>query len=237
MARKKKRPRPIPEIEIIETLQPAPTDLDFGTKEEPKPWYLVWTTPRGEARAADGLLEAGCQVFWPHFERIIRRKNKPEIKNLISTFPRYLFASGLPKLAQRLTVVGPDGRTGVTIDGRPIDNIREIEGVVAVVRNSQGWCTVPRAVIEKIAAYQGTVAHPVPAPEPVKKLGIDPGDRVRIIDGPFASFQATVVDIMGLETAGVLIDIFGRQTKAEFDVRQMELVKKSGKGVDDRFAA
>lgn len=237
MARKKKRSRPIPEIEIIETLQPAPSDLDFGTKEEPKHWYLVWTTPRGEARAADGLIKAGCNVFWPHFERVIRRKNKPEIKNLISTFPRYLFASGLPKLAQRLTVVGPDGKTGVTIDGRPIEDIREIDGVVAVVRNSQGWCTVPRAIIEKIAAYQGTVAHPVPALEPIKKVAIDPGDRVRIIDGPFASFQATVVDVLGLETAGVLIDIFGRQTKAEFDVRQIELVKKSGKGVDDRFAA
>lgn len=237
MARKKKRPRPIPEIEIIETLQPAPMDLDFGTKEEPKHWYLVWTRPRGEAKAADGLAEAGCQVFWPHFERVIRRKNKPEVHNLVSTFPRYLFASGLPKLAQRLTVVGPDGRTGVTIDGRPIDDIREIEGVVAVVSNSRGWSTVPRAIIENIAAYQGTVAHPVPAPEPKKKLGLDPGDRVTVIDGPFASFQATVVDVMGLETARVLIDIFGRETPAEFDVRQLEMREKRSKGVDDRFAA
>lgn len=237
MSRKKKRPRPVPEIEIVETLQPAPSDLDFGTEDEPKHWYLVWTRPRGEARAADGLIQAGCKVFWPHFERVIRRKNKPEIKNLISTFPRYLFASGLPKLAQRLTVVGPDGKTGVTIDGRPIEDIREIDGVVAVVRNSYGWCVVPRAVIEKIAAYQGAVAQPVPVPEPKKKVGLDPGDRVTVIEGPFASFQATVAEVMGLESARVLIDIFGRQTLADFDINQLEIAKKGRKGVDDRYAA
>lgn len=236
MARKKKRPRPIPEIEIIETLQPAPSDLDFGTKDEPKLWYLVWTTPRGEARAADGLSEAGCQVFWPHFERVIRRKNKPEIKNLISTFPRYLFASGLPKLAQRLTVVGPDGKTGITIDGRPIEDIREIDGVVSVVRNSQGWCTVPRGVVEQIAAYQGPVAHPVPPVAPVVRLDAQPGDRVIVIEGPFASFQATVADVLGLEVVRVLVDLFGRETPVDLDPRQIE-VRKRAKRVDDRAAA
>lgn len=221
MARKKKRPRPIPEIEIIETLQPAPSDLDFGTKEEPKHWYLVWTTPRGEARAADGLIQAGCKVFWPHFERVIRRKNKPEIKNLISTFPRYLFASGLPKLAQRLTVVGPDGKTGITIDGRPIEDIREIDGVVAVIRNERGWCPVPRNDIEKIAKMHGDQPLPMAPAHRKPKPIITPGERVMIIEGPFADFHATVVEAVGMDAARVLIDIFGRQTPAEFDLVQI----------------
>jgi transcription antitermination factor NusG len=221
MARKKRRARPIPEIDIIETLQPAPADLDFGTKEEPKHWYLVWTRPRGEAKAAEGLAEAGCQVFWPHFERVIRRKNKPEIRNLISTFPRYLFASGLPKLAQRLTVVGPDGKTGVTIDGRPIEDIREIEGVVAVIRNERGWCPVPRSDIEKIAKMHGDHAQPVSSNQRKPRPVITPGERVLIIEGPFASFYATVIESVGMETARVLIDIFGRKTPAEFDLAQI----------------
>jgi transcription antitermination factor NusG len=219
MARKKKRQRPAPEIEIIETLQPAPTDLDFGSKDKPVHWYLVWTTPRGEARAADALKEAGCQVFWPHFERIIRRKKKPEIKNLISTYPRYLFAAGLPSLARRLTVVGPDGRSGITIDGRPIDDIRQIEGVVAVVSNARGWCSVPGAAIARVAAYQGAEARPVEPPPPSKPIA--PGDTVSIIEGPFMHFQATVVEAIGLDAARVLIDIFGRQTSAEFELAQI----------------
>lgn len=222
MARKKKRPRPIPEIEIIETLQPAPADLDFGTKEAPKHWYLVWTTPRGEERAAKGLAEAGCQVFWPHFERVTKRKNKPEITNKVSTFRRYLFASGLPSLARRLTVVGSDGRTGITIDGRPIDDIRQIDGVVAVVSSERGWCRVPEPAMRAVVAYQGKTARPVPSREPKAALKVQPGDRVKVIDGPFASFQATVVEAIGLEAAKVLIDIFGRQTAAEFDLAQIE---------------
>lgn len=214
MARKKKRPRPIPEIEIIETLQPAPADLDFGTKESPKLWYLVWTTPRGEERAADGLLEAGCQVFWPHCIRTTRRRNKPEVTNKVSTFPRYLFASGLPKLTQRLTLVGPDGRTGITIDGRPIENIREIDGVAAVVSNERGWCAVPRAAIEKIAQTHGD--HPEPVSSAIPS-GAKPqtGDRVVILDGPFMGFFATVMDVLGHDEGSILIDMFGGHVKAD----------------------
>lgn len=124
----------------------------------------------------------------------------------------------MSKLAQRLTVVGPDGHPGVTIDGRPIDDIRQLDGVVSVFSNSQGWCGVPPSAIKKVADYQGAVAHPVPAIELTAKKVLSPGDRVVIIDGPFASFQATVVDKIGLAAARVLIDIFGRQTPAEFEL-------------------
>lgn len=214
MARKKKRPRPIPEIEIIETLQPAPADLDFGTKDHPKPWYLVWTTPRGEEKAAEGLREAGCQVFWPHFIRVTKRRNKPEITNKVSTFQRYLFASGLPRLAQRLTVVGPDGKTGVTIDGRPIDNIREIDGIISVVSNSRGWCVVPRIAIEDIVKMHGDHPEPQSSASPARQKPKS-GDRVVILDGPFMHFYATVMDVLGSEAGLILIDMFGGQVKAE----------------------
>lgn len=222
MARKKRRQRPAPDIEIIETLQPAPETFDFGTSKNPKPWYLVYTTAKGEERAAGALKAAGCQVFWPHLERVIRRKNKPEVKNLVSTFPRYLFAEGLPSLARRMTIVGPDGHSGVTIDGRPVDDIRELDGVVCVISNHLGWCKVPRQAIMKVAEYQGTFARPVPAREQKIIKALEPGARVTIIDGPFMGFHATVVDSIGLEVARVLIDIFGRETPAEFELAQIE---------------
>lgn len=214
MVRKKKRPRPIPEIEIIETLQPAPTDLDFGTKERPKLWYLVWTTPRGEERAAEGLLEAGCQVFWPHCIRTTKRKNKPEVTNKVSTFPRYLFVSGLPSLARRLTIVGPDGKTGITVDGRPVTDIRDFEGVVSVVRNSQGWCPVPRGVIQAVALTHNSHPEPVSSAK-AQRRNPEPGNRVVILDGPFMHFQATVMEVLGPEHGVILIDMFGGQVRAE----------------------
>ncbi len=141
-------------------------------------------------------------------------------KGLISTFPRYLFASGLPSLARRLTVVGSDGRSGITIDGRPIDDIRQLEGVVSVVSGPDGWQRVPAAAMRAVAEYQGVEKRPVPPAKPRPKIGA--GSTVVIIDGPFCGFQATVVDSIGLEAARVLLHVFGRPTHADMALAQIE---------------
>ncbi|PZU87335.1 MAG: hypothetical protein DI527_18840 [Chelatococcus sp.] len=218
--RRKRPPPPPPLIEIVETLQPAPADLDFGTPEEPTAWYLVWTTPRGEEKAADGLLQAGCQVFWPHMIRETRRRNKPVITNKVSTYARYLFVSGLPSLARRLTVVGEDGRSGITVDGLPITDIRQIAGVVGVVSDGRGWAKVPVGILRQLVVYQGKEPAPVSSiASSAPKLA--PGESVVITGGPFMTFQATVVDRIGLDAARVLIDIFGGRTPAEIDVAHL----------------
>lgn len=198
--------------EFSETRNPAPTDLDSSLA-----WYLVYCRPRMEAKAAKGLAEAGCKVFWPSLHRIItlrRRKTEHDV----ATYPRYLFAAGLPTIKRDSYLVGEDGKTVLTINGRPLSDIRDIDGVHDVVRSAIGWARVPGRVIDMVAAYQNNAL-----PE-FRRIDLrrQPGARVRINSGPFMSFQATVVEAMGLDEAEVLIDIFGRETPARLPVDHLD---------------
>lgn len=207
---RKKRERPFVELKsVVETRNPAPAELDLTLR-----WHLIYTSPRGEARAAKGLAEAGCKVFWPSRHKVIRFGRR-EITHDVATFPRYLFAAGVPFRERRFDQVQAD-RTVVTVNGRPIDDIRDIDGVQDVVGTSAGWLRVPGAAIRAVADYQNSVEPPLP---PVR---VKPGQRLTVIDGPFMTFQAVVVEAIGLTDAEVLIDIFGRATRMRIGIDQLD---------------
>lgn len=206
--------------ELTITKVPAPDNLDLT-----RTWYLVYTAPRMEFRAARGLVEAGCSVFLPKLHRVIRHRRRL-IDHEVATFSRYLFASGLPTLRRDSYLVGPDGKTVVTINGRPLTDIREIEGVQDIVRSQEGWAVVPRRAIERVVTFQNDGALPRLAAE-TPDPSVSRGDTVRILSGPFMGFQSTVVEAVGLKHADVLIEIFGRWSPATFEVEHLEVVQQS----------
>jgi len=57
-----------------------------------------------------------------------------------------------------------------------------------------------------------------------KKLKYINGEIVSVIDGPFASFEATISDIKG-EKVDVEIKIFGRNTPVSLTLNQIEKLK------------
>jgi transcription antitermination factor NusG len=205
-----RRLRISPEIpRIVETLNPPPADLDL--RKEAK-WYLVYTAPRMEAKAIEGLEAAGCATFWPSIHRVITIRKRKPIELDVGIFPRYLFASG-PLLS-----ADPEAeRVRFIVKGRPVRFFGDIDGVVDVIGSSRGGVRVPTSAIAEIARYQ---SKPV-APPKVRKI-LQPGEQMRVIEGPFASFQATVIEAIGMEEADVLIDIFGRMTRARMDVAQLD---------------
>jgi transcription antitermination factor NusG len=203
-----------PRRQLIETRNPV------GEVDASLNWYLVFTTPRGEAKAKLELEKAGCKTLLPSVHRVyISGRRKLEYD--VATFPRYLFVSGLPSLARRISEQASGkafsvGDAVVSSDGRPITDIRQIDGVQDVIRNGMVWAKVPSHAVAAVAAYQNdAVAPEVPKP-------FAAGNKVVVIDGPFTHFQATIVEVIGLRDATVLIDIFGRQTKASFDLAQIE---------------
>lgn len=115
------------------TRVPAPADLDCS-----RFWYLVRCKPRMEGRAAAGLQEAGCAVFLPRLHRVIRIGRRV-IEHDVATYPGYLFASGVPFRANRRDEVQPDRVTVLTVNGRPVDDIRDIDGVIDVLKGADGW--------------------------------------------------------------------------------------------------
>jgi transcriptional antiterminator NusG len=60
-------------------------------------------------------------------------------------------------------------------------------------------------------------------PTPIFKIAFKPGQRVRIIDGPFNDFHGTVGDIdMEKAKVRVMVSFFGRETPVELDFLQVE---------------
>jgi len=90
----------------------------------------------------------------------------------------------------------------------------------------------------KITGFLGGT-HPTPVPakdisgihsamtegksKPKPKVVFEQGDTVRVIDGPFSSFSATVEEVKpDKQKVKVLVSIFGRATPVELDFAQVE---------------
>ncbi len=95
-----------------------------------------------------------------------------------------------------------------------------------VVRNSPGVTgfvgsgTAPTPLEE---AEVRSIIKQMKAEEPRVKVGFQPGQSVRVIDGPFADFVGTVEEInMEKGKVKVAVSIFGRETPVELDFLQVE---------------
>lgn len=82
--------------------------------------------------------------------------------------------------------------------------------------------TSPTPVPEKdITGIHSAMSEGKAKPKP--KVVFEQGDTVRVIDGPFASFSATVEEVKpDKQKVKVLVSIFGRATPVELDFAQVE---------------
>ncbi|NJN80052.1 MAG: transcription termination/antitermination protein NusG [Anaerolineales bacterium] len=72
------------------------------------------------------------------------------------------------------------------------------------------------------------------AEAPTVKVSFKPGERVRIIDGPFNDFRGVVSEIdMERTKVRVMVSFFGRETPVELDFLQVE--KSLNRGRDRRY--
>jgi transcriptional antiterminator NusG len=85
----------------------------------------------------------------------------------------------------------------------------------------------PQPISEKDAArYFGGVAEAQAAPKQQISIDYEIGDQVKVLDGPFASFNGVVEELdFDKSKVKVSVSIFGRATPVELDFEQVELVK------------
>jgi transcriptional antiterminator NusG len=85
----------------------------------------------------------------------------------------------------------------------------------------------PQPISEKDAArYFGGVAAAHAAPKKEISVDYDIGDQVKVLEGPFASFNGLVEELdFDKSKVKVSVSIFGRATPVELDFEQVELVK------------
>ncbi|MDY7097235.1 MAG: transcription termination/antitermination protein NusG [Pseudomonadota bacterium] len=85
----------------------------------------------------------------------------------------------------------------------------------------------PQAISEKEAArYFGGVEDAKAAPKAQVSVDYEIGDQVKVLDGPFASFNGVVEELdFDKAKVKVSVSIFGRATPVELEFEQVELVK------------
>jgi transcriptional antiterminator NusG len=85
----------------------------------------------------------------------------------------------------------------------------------------------PQPISEKEAArYFGGVAEAQATPKREISVDYEIGDSVKVLDGPFASFNGIVEELdFDKSKVKVGVSIFGRATPVELDFEQVELAK------------
>ena len=151
-------------------------------------WYLIHTKPRQERRALENLERQGYPCYLPMFPvQKIRRAKLTTVDE--SLFPRYLFIQ---------LDIGPQG-----LDWGPI---RSTMGVSRLVRFGVEAAKVDQRIIDFLREHENTF-RTAPAEH------FTPGERLAVLDGPFAGLEAVFQITDGEKRVIVLIEMLARQVK------------------------
>ncbi len=150
-------------------------------------WYAVHTKPRQEELALVQLGRQGYQGYLPRVRerRRIRRRWQQVVAPL---FPRYLFV----RLREGVDDFGP---------------IRSTLGVSDLVRFGGRPRPVPEGLVEELQARE----------DPQLRLHVlerrwEPGQRLRVVEGPLAGLEAVFQAETAEERVIVLLKLLGRET-------------------------
>jgi transcription elongation factor/antiterminator RfaH len=144
-------------------------------------WYAVNTQPAHEAMAREHLERQGFPSFLPMTEKLVRHARKLETRRA-ALFPGYLF-------------------TRFDIERARWRAVNGTLGVRGLVMAADLPLPVPRGIVETLR--DATDASGVVALSPE----LAPGDRVRILSGPFANLLGTVATLTGPERVRLLVEL------------------------------
>ena len=162
--------------------------------EDQAQWFAVFTKPRQEQIALEHLERQGFECFLPMAINPYQRRSQQKQLRIEALFPRYLF---LRAIAGQQSL-GP---------------VRSTRGVCSLVRFGMQLMTVPEKVIRSIRARMQPESGLIrldPAP-------VEPGDKVRVFDGPFAGFEGILKEKNGTHRAVLLMKLLGREATVEVD--------------------
>ena len=163
-----------------------------------KRWYVAYTQPTAELRAAGHLKRQGFDVYLP-LCRQIRRHARREETVLRPLFPRYVF---------------------VALD-LEADRWRSINGTVGVsnlVCHGERPAALPDGVVEGLRISEideGVV--------PLSRLVLfDPGARLRVLDGAFTGQTGTYQGMTEAERVVLLFNLIGREVRVTVPIHAVE---------------
>jgi len=168
-------------------------------------WFVVQTRAGQERAVSRAVEKLDLEVFYPTFKRTISvgRRREDVVRPL---FPLYLFAA--------FEIQDATWRSIFRVDG--VQTILPINGHAS--RAEKLPIPVPERVVVslKAAAILGGGHIPIMEDEREHLPRLNPGQRVRVIEGPFDGYEG-LVDRDQKERVRVLLDIFGRETPSIVD--------------------
>lgn len=154
-------------------------------------WFAVFSRPRQERRAKLHLERQGFACFLPEALNACTSRIEP-------LFPRYLFLRATP-------------------GQQSLASVRSTRGVSTLVRFGEQLATLSETVVEAISERIDADTGLVRLPD----LKLEPGDRVRVFQGPLAGTEAIFKARSGKERVVLLMDLLGGQNSVEVDAMSL----------------
>lgn len=165
-------------------------------------WYVLRVAPRSEKAVDSALGEARIGRWLPLWRRPQPRRGgragAPPPPAEVVIFPGYIFVRVLNRPQSWLAMA-------------------TIKGVLSVLGSGERPVPVDDGIILKL---RDLAADPVAVQE-VLAPTLKPGERVRVTDGPFASFPGTLTCLLDGGRASVEVDLFGRLTPVELELAKL----------------
>jgi transcriptional antiterminator RfaH len=156
-------------------------------------WHVAMTKSGAERIAERNLNQQGIDTYLPLTWRHIK---KQQTRELIPMFPGYI-----------IFAMGDDD------DWTPI---RSTKGLLKIIRFGQDPAQIADDVIEHLQQQESAEGiHEIPG------MDYEPGDRVRVLDGPFKFYEA-VITAKPRDRLAVLLSGMGREIKMILSYRQVE---------------
>ncbi len=169
------------------------------TNHEPmKAWYLVFSKPNQEELAKENLERQCFPTYFPRMHCNRRRRGR-YVKVVEAMFPRYLFVN----------------LDNVTDNWSPI---RSTVGVSTFVRFGEQIAQVPDDLVDQLHANEDEGGLQCFGPAELK-----PGDKVRVIEGVMAGYEAIVSAKTGKERVKILLNYAAQCTAVDISRNALEL--------------
>ena len=153
-------------------------------------WYVIKCKPRQEYRALENLERQGFPCYLPELS-VEKLNYRCKLETREPLFPSYLFIE----------------LNDVNDNWYPI---RSTRGVSHIVRFNEHPVPIQDAIVETIRQRLTT--------NPLKVPYLQPGERVRIVDGSFSQLEAIFVANDGEKRVMLLLNILHSEQKLSFPV-------------------
>lgn len=164
-------------------------------------WYVILSKPRQELQALKHLGYQDYEAWYPLYTQWKRLPSRGWGIARTPLFPRYLFV----RTTRPEQGIGP---------------MRSTLGVSGLVRFGGVPCTVGQTLIEELRRLEQHLACTVEQ----ATTPFTPGQRVQIVQGPFAG-QEGIVSAQAKDRVAVLLHLLGREKAVHFPPNALTLQK------------